>query len=409
MDAINLNTFLKLGFFLRYHNPSYSINISNVNKKLYMDASEAELIDKGVELLKAAISENFIPQETHAVPISGGLDSRFILACLLEHTSAENIYTYTFGSPETWDYEIGNLLAKRIGTHHISFPLTQHQYHMDELIDTSRRMDHQTILFHHPPVYEIDTLFAKHWIWSGWLGGEIAGSHLPKEPASTLEGAKQSFVRKNTFLASIDIRNSSDEDFFGFIDEDGLNREELCFEEQLDFKNRQLKYIAPHVLFKGVNYKTPFLHQELVDFMLSIPDKYRYKKYLYNKMLLKSFPGLFTLPTKENLGLSLASSRFSVFGRRVFFRIEKEINKIKPVFTDPSINYLDFNQALRERRDLFKVIYDNLMDLKQRKIVDWIDFEQILKRHMNKRANHADVLLVLASLEIHLKAGKKLT
>lgn len=409
MDAINLNTFLKLGFFLRYHNPSYSINISNVNKKLYKDASEAELIDKGVELLKAAISENFSAHETHVVPISGGLDSRFILACLLEHTSAENIYTYTFGSPKTWDYEIGNLLAKKIGTHHMSFSLTQHQYHMDELIDTSRRMDHQTVLFHHPPVYEIDRLFAKHWIWSGWLGGEITGSHLPKEPASTLEGAKQSFVRKNTFVTSIDIRNCSDKEFFGLIERDALNREYLCFEEQFDFKNRQLKYIAPHVLFKGVNYKTPFLHQELVGFMLSIPAKYRHKKYLYNKMLLKSFPGLFTLPTKENLGLSLASSSFSVFGRRVLSRIKKEINKIKPVFTDPGINYLDFNQALRERSDLKKIVYDNLIDLKQRNIIDWIDFDKIWNTHMNKKANHADALMVLASLEIHLKAGKKLT
>ena len=46
--------------------------------------------------------------------------------------------------------------------------------------------------------------------------------------------------------------------------------------------------------------------------------------------------------------------------------------------------------------------------LKKRKIVDWIDIDEIWKRHINKTADHADALLTLASLEIHLKAGKKL-
>jgi hypothetical protein len=172
--------------------------------------------------------------------------------------------------------------------------------------------------------------------------------------------------------------------------------------------NRQLKYIAPHVLFKGFHYKTPFLHQELMDFMLSIPDKYRYKKYLYKKILLKAFPGFSRFKTKENLGLPLDSNQFSVLGRRIFYRLGREISKVKPLFIDPGINYLNFNMAIRERSDLQKIVYDNLMDLKQRKLLEWIDFEQIWKRHMNKRVNHADALLVLTSLEIHLKAGKKL-
>ena len=37
-------------------------------------------------------------------------------------------------------------------------------------------------------------------------------------------------------------------------------------------------------------------------------------------------------------------------------------------------------------------------------IVDWIDISGIWKRHMDKQGNHADALLVLASLEIHMKA-----
>lgn len=406
MDTINLNSFLRLGFFLSYRNPKYSINLSNVNKELYRNFSEVDLIDKGVELLRTSISANFATNKTHAVPISGGLDSRFILAGLLEHTDARNIHTYTFGTPKTWDYEIGNSLAKKIGTHHRSFDLTKHSHHIDELIDISKRIDHQTVLFHHPPVHEINERFANHVIWSGLLAGPIAGGHLPPVPALDIEDAKRSFIKKNTLVKSVDLARCPNNAFFGLIEGNELSGENLCLEEQFSFVNRQLKYIFPHVLWKGLNYRIPFSHHELLNFMLSIPDRYRYGKYLYKKLLLKAFPRCSRFATKENHGLPLDSNRFSVFGRRIFFGLRRRISKT--LFIDPRINYINFNPAIRERSDLQKIVYDNLMDLKERKILDWIDFEQIWKAHMARKANHADALLVLTSLEIHLKAGKVL-
>jgi len=72
------------------------------------------------------ISKLFISGKKHVVPISGGLDSRAILASLLKFTEAANIYTYTFGTPSTFDYEIGNLIAKETGTMHTSFPLNDY-------------------------------------------------------------------------------------------------------------------------------------------------------------------------------------------------------------------------------------------------------------------------------------------
>ena len=125
-------------------------------------------------------------------------------------------------------------------------------------------------------------------------------------------------------------------------------------------------------------------------------------------MLLKAWPQLFRLKTKENLSLPLDAHQNMVFGKRLYYRMQKEINRIMPVFIDKGLNYMDFNRAIRKRDDIKKIVYDNLMDLKRRKIIDWIDYETIWKRHMNKKGDHADVLLVLASLEIHLKAGKEL-
>ena len=72
---------------------------------------------------------------------------------------------------------------------------------------------------------------------------------------------------------------------------------------------------------------------------------------------------------------------------------------------NPSINYLDFDWCIRKRNDLKKIVYDNIMDLKARKLIDWVDLETLWKEHMEKRNNHAAALMILASVEIHLKAG----
>lgn len=72
------------------------------------------------------------------------------------------------------------------------------------------------------------------------------------------------------------------------------------------------------------------------------------------------------------------------------------------------INYLDFNEKIRTKKDLKDVISTNVMDLKQRNIIDWIDVEEILNNHLSKKGDFADALIVLASLEVHLKSGLEL-
>jgi len=72
------------------------------------------------------------------------------------------------------------------------------------------------------------------------------------------------------------------------------------------------------------------------------------------------------------------------------------------------INYLNFNEKIRTKKDLRDVISTNIMDLKARNIIDWIDIEKILNNHLANKSNQADALIVLASLEVHLKSGMKL-
>jgi len=196
MNRCNLKSFLKLGYFLDYINKDIAIDVSNIDKQKYQNASETELIELGSRLWRESIASNFKTNQKHLVPISGGLDSRAVLAGLLEHTEAKNIYTYTFGTPSTLDYDIGNYVAKKLGTNHTSFDLTKHMYKQEELEDISKRIQHQTVLFHHWPVWEVDKLFDTCTQWSGFMGDPIAGSHLLTNPSKNIEEAKKSLLKK---------------------------------------------------------------------------------------------------------------------------------------------------------------------------------------------------------------------
>jgi len=398
----NLNSFLTLGYFLDYYNKDLSIDSSNINKKKYNKIDKVELIKIGSKLWRDAISSNFKTNQKHLVPISGGLDSRAILAGLLEHTEAKNIYTYTYGTPNTLDYDIGNYIAKKFGTRHTSFDLTQYIYNQNELENISKRVNFQTVLFHHAPVAMIDQKFKGCILWSGFFGETLTGDHLPKDKSNNIEEAKKKFILQNRYVRSKQISLNSH--FENLIDCNCIDKNLLTLDEQLDFQNRQTKFIAPHVLMDGFDYKLPFLHQKFTDFMLSIDNKYRYEQELYKRILLNSFPKAFSYKTKINFGLPLYASK----SRKFINRVENKILKIVKIRKNIEINYLDFDEKIRHKQDLQNIMKNNILDLKERNIIDWIDIENILNNHLAKKGNYADTLIVLASLEIHLKNGLKL-
>ena len=126
--------------------------------------------------------------------------------------------------------------------------------------------------------------------------------------------------------------------------------------------------------------------------------------YLYKKIFLKAYPELFNIRTKANFGLPIGASKNAIFMKRV----QDKVLRTLKLSSGKGINYLDFNEKIRTKEDLRTIIQNNVMDLKSRNIIDWIDIEKILKNHLSNKANHADALIVLASLEIHLKSGLEL-
>jgi hypothetical protein len=403
MNNSDINTFLKFGYYLNYKNPCINFDYSNIDKTRYSSYSEYDLITEGSKILMSTISKRFSSHNTHVVPISGGLDSRVILAGLLENTEAKNIRTYTFGSPGTLDYDIGNFVAKELGTNHISFSLENQSYNTEDLIKFSDRFDNQTVLFHHPPINSLQEYYGDSLHWSGFMGGELAGAHLSDRTYTSIEDAFDGFIKKNTFVKSIDLNSPNYEanDIYKFLEYSKKFSDRLTMYENIDFNNRQLKYIAPHILLKGMNYSLPFLDEDWFNFILSVDNRYRENQYLYKKILLELFPHEFSLKTKTNHGASLDASKFRIFMTRVKSKIESVYSR-----RNVNINYVDFAREIRENYTLHQTVRENLHNLSERRLLEWIDIKRIFEEHINKNVNYADAILVLCSLEIHLKANE---
>lgn len=407
MNIEKLNSFLNFGFFLDYEKTKFEIKLDAIDKKKYENANEPELINLAGELFDRAISKSFNQNVKNLVPISGGLDSRAILASLLKHTSACNISTFTFGSPNSLDFEIGKSVAKRFGTKHYSFPTKDNKYSQKDFEEISNLNNNQTFLFHHGPIIELNDIFNGYDYWSGHLGDPVTGGHLAPK-AGCLSEAKDYFIKKNTFVKSTNLMSEENKSFHNILTMNFMDESQLSLEEQLDYKFRQSMLIEPHILMNGFNYKLPFMQKDFMDFFHSINNCYRINQGLYKKMLVKNYPDAFLLPTTKSFGRPLNDSKYKILLWRSQLKARRILSRKLSFIQNPQVNYTDFNNMIRTKDDFGILIFNNIMDLKDRGIVPWIDIESLWFEHKKCDKNFADALMILASLELHLKNNPNL-
>lgn len=397
----DIQFFLHLGYFPDYK-PDILLDVPNI---CVSEGDEVFLIDKAAQLFREAIGDSFSTGR-HVVPLSGGLDSRAILAALMELVPAEMLKTYTFGTPGTYDFDIGCMVAEAAGTKHTAIALDDYGWQESDFVEAARRNDYQTMLFHHPPVKIIDQ-FADGVVWSGYIGDLVTGGHLNARPSLSLEGAKKRYLENRSIIHSMNIISRATGDFSGLIGNHILPFGNLSFDEQVMFSEVGC-ITAPHVLMKGFEYRTPFINNSFYEFFLNLPPELRFKQYLFKKMVIKHFPHLFQLPCKNAYGLPLQSSGAAQFARRVrnkVWNLGREHLRFVDFPALPMTNYFDVDLMLRQNKKFAAFVYNHLQDLKRRAAVPWIDIEDIWMSHMSRKAHHGDVIKMLFSLEINLKGG----
>ena len=403
---LRVHSFLKLGYFIDYADDLLPIDFSRLDRAAYAHHSEEELIRIGIEKLRATFESQFQSGRDHVVPISGGLDSRLVLAQLLEHTEARNLHTVTWGLPGTYDYEIGCLVAKEAGTRHTPLPMNNFTYSQEDLEEAARRTHCQINMFWCAPIRALLRCYEGALIWSGYIGDFVAGSALIPVPGD-LQQARARYLNFRTMTRSMKLHDCSDEELLPHVACLDTPPGVMTFEERVFYAEAAAKFTAPMLLLKGLSFKTPFVNSPWMDFMMSVPDRFRLNEPLLASIAKRAHSQLFGLPTKKAFGLPLGSRKELVFAARALNRVQRQFRRLIPGLRHQSLQYNDLDEGFRRSPDLRRICRENLADLKRRGLVPWLDLDAILRRHEQRLGNHGDALGALVALEIVTKVAER--
>jgi hypothetical protein len=405
----DLRFFLHLGYFPNFDEEICPIDL-DCHAQENLPDSEGEFIVEAKRLFLHGIAEYYKPGADIVVPLSGGLDSRAILAGLLEFRDARQIATMTYGTPNTLDYEIGNAVARYAGTRHQTLNLVERPCDLAELVATANRFRLQTVLFRHPRLSDFDKLFRGAQIWSGYVGDVIVGGHL-HDQVCTVEKAKVNYVRRRRLGKSISLSGRTNAEIAGYIDFVPLENTRLSLGEQLIFKEGIYKSTAPQIIYSDHRYVTPFINNEFMKFFFSVPSGLRRDQRLFRSMLRKGFPRLFSLPAKSVYGGIICEPAWRTGIRKLGIRGRNYVRRALPwipLDSDTMTNYLDFDRVSRPGGIYYDLFAECLNDLARRDLVSWLDVTALWEAHRKQKLNAGIELSILVSLEILIEAGKRL-
>lgn|GEM_PF-2018323 len=395
------------------------------------DRREPEVLLKELAIRwQNAVDNRLKNNEKIIIQISGGLDSRAILAASLKSIEKENILLYNFGEAASYDYEIGTRIASSLGILHASFHPTKERFaeqYEKSFLDSEGMID-ATPYF---PVHMNQSLtqFCNK-IYNGYMGGELMGplifskiTRLNLEKSAEYEKAKKILFNHHkihdvsTVSCLFNPSYIKDEILFSSFEKSVEDLTSVSSSEfpnycaQWMYLNESDKYTAfCNFRFKNqFHYNTPFLDNDLVDFVLRIPPSLRMNKVLYKKMLQKTYTELFRLPTKNTLGLSLQTNHIALFRKRVLAFLQRQFNNIlnyigRPNrFFNKNENYINYDDLIRTNKEYQQFMKSMLDKVKIREFFNPEYIEILWNQHLKGKKNYSKLFGYLVTIEMTLE------
>jgi len=276
---------LQAGQYLVIDSKNDLVNI----KTYYHHTKESKIEPDFISIKKLNALEKKIVQQTIQyannrtilVPLSGGYDSRYILA-LLKQSNYEHIECYTYGKKNSYEVLIAKNVAEKLNIkwHFIEYT--------DELLDiffTEEWQQYSNLNHHYSSLPHEQDFFALHYlkkqqllplnavIINGFCQDIHAGSFI--EPVKNFDLQKFIFYKHDIHIDVSSYENSWN-----------------GYQEWL-VKNRLSKFIINSVRvyeYFGLDFYLPFWNKDWIDFWYSLDMKERYHQQFYKTHL---FDGIF--------------------------------------------------------------------------------------------------------------------
>jgi len=226
--------------------------------------------------------------------LSGGLDSRAILAAMPDH--GYPVHAVTFGRPGCDDIRIAAAAAKLKGAAHHVVEIGPGNW-LTPRITGVWWTDGEQDLMHMHAMAARDVIRAAFDINLNGFAGDLilGGSHLlagprcehPKQQVAAFMGCEPGLIE--SFEAYSHLRTL---DFFF-----------------LQNRVRRFTYCGTRNLLTSTEQRKPFYDTRLVDFVYSLPDRVRMHGRIYKRMLLSAFPEYYRHIPWQRVGACIGAPR----------------------------------------------------------------------------------------------------
>jgi hypothetical protein len=402
----NINAFLHFGWLprtdLQPPFPEEWIPHRRTNTNLNLTAAG--------DLLRNAVQQATQGKKEIIVPLSGGLDSRAVLAIL--HEQGKDIISVTLGTPSTLDFEIGKLVASNSGIKHVVINVNDIKLETEQLVLAAKKTGDWTNIIETYWSLLIPERYPNLPIVSGFLGDFLAGSSS-KRGGSTWEETKSIFCIDNRVSRDVSLTAKDFDPLAQLPTQPQAST--MTDYEYLVYRVRHTCSLRPTVFTHNFGFVVPFRDKEWISYILDKDKSQRGGQALYQEIILHNWPEFFNLPCKNFKGGSISSSKLEKKIRGFNLRLHNKLLRTFPKLTnsligiDPMTNYTDFHNQIRLNPNIRNIIRENLSDLQKRNITPWLDLNTInstfLSEHTKLSYQTGTMLVVLANLEINLKAS----
>ncbi len=310
--------------------------------------------------LDRAVQRQAGPGERVGVTLSGGLDSRAILAAL--PSDQDPVPVFTFGIPGSRDVELAAQAAAVRGAHHYVGYLNSDNW--------------------------LEPRFAGVW----WTDGQLDMLHM--HGIEHVPFMRTLFdISLNGFLGDAIVGGSY------------LKRSE-SLGERYENRGRRLIRMGPLLLESVMKVRFPFMDADLVEFALRIPLYLRRRSYIYNCALLHRFPEFFQAIPWQRTGVPITSSprkhAMTAFLTRIRERTRAGLQRLGWL-RGPGTGYTDYPGWLRAE-PASRLIEQRLLD-RDARIIEYVPRKHLQREWTAHRSgtDRSAILLRYLTVETWLR------
>jgi asparagine synthase (glutamine-hydrolysing) len=410
----------------------YDISNKKIEKKQYwkfyyneqqdLSLRDPDILNQTHNLWQSAVEKTIKGQHPILIPLSGGKDSRAILAAALEITSADNIITFSYGTKHSYDLQIAKKVAKKAGVKNIIIP---------EEKQNSSKLFEQTFYQHEGLFNAIPSLPFNGFenissygntIISGYIGDYIFGSNMHEsminqylDKKTDIQKAQHQFYKAGLFnnpdnvqqcLNYTAINNSEKlidpEEIYSIPGKQLVNKFVQFFLQNHIYNFTYHTCMVHKELFQ---YKAPFLDNNLVDFTLQLPHTLRHNQVLYKRFLKQYYPKLFNIPIKNNYGLKMNAPKWKKqlkynYYIKTIWRMNRLSSLLlrEDIIPDKTGNYINYGSLLRQNSDLKKFVKKEIYNNLNSNFFNVEKINQLFREHQTNWTNHSTLLSQIVTL-----------